>query len=268
MKADDALRRRDDSFLAAAGSYDRDFSAIPLVRSLRGRVVRIGMKEFRPGGTLLEIGCGTGDDALLLARAGFSVTATDASPEMLRLATVKTVSDRNRIRLLPLDAADLSSLGEQTFDGIFSNFGPLNCIEDLSRFFSQAHRTLAPGGTLVLCLIGRWSPWEIGGFLIRGEGRKALRRLAPPPVRVSVAGMTVPTWYHPASSVIGAARPCFMLVRSEGLNVISPPPSSTRFAEAYPLLTRALRGFEGVLGGIRPMSRLGDHVVFVFRKRL
>ena len=39
---------------------------------------------------VLEIGCGTGEDALFLAQQGIHITATDASEEMLRITREKT----------------------------------------------------------------------------------------------------------------------------------------------------------------------------------
>ena len=46
------------------------------------------------------------------------------------------------------------------FDAAFSNFGPLNCVEDLPAVARQLHEVLRPGGVLVASVIGRVCPWE------------------------------------------------------------------------------------------------------------
>ena len=94
---------------------------------------------FGPGDHVLELGCGTGEDALWLARHGVRVTATDVSQTMLAVAQRKAAA-ANLTDLIDFAAIDLASLPSTSsfiihrhrspFSAAFSNFGPLNCLPD------------------------------------------------------------------------------------------------------------------------------------------
>src|SRR6188508_1027846 len=70
------------AFDAAAASYDADTLTNPVMRWLRRENLRNLRRCFRPRDRLLEIGCGSGAEALALARFGARILATDASPRM------------------------------------------------------------------------------------------------------------------------------------------------------------------------------------------
>lgn len=60
----------------------------------------------------LELGCGTGTNALFLAQAGFEVTAVDLSEEALRQAKAKTEKAHVAINFIQSDITALANLGE------------------------------------------------------------------------------------------------------------------------------------------------------------
>jgi 2-polyprenyl-3-methyl-5-hydroxy-6-metoxy-1,4-benzoquinol methylase len=72
------------------------------------------LRHVRPGGRILDAGCGSGRDALAFAGAGFEVTAIDASAEMAKLAS-------RHIGLLvrQMTFADIRWKG--AFDGIWAS---------------------------------------------------------------------------------------------------------------------------------------------------
>src|SRR5579872_4588597 len=106
-------------FDAVARDYDDKFSASQVGRVQRGQVWRVLEKAFHPGDHILEIGCGTGVDACLLAERKVRVFACDSSSRMIAIANHR-VSERElqplvQTRVLP--AEQLSSLPmEFTFD--------------------------------------------------------------------------------------------------------------------------------------------------------
>ena len=69
-----------------ASNYDEAFSESPLGKALRAAVWRRIEPHLRPDGSVLELGCGTGVDALRLAEAGMKVVAVDASERMVETA--------------------------------------------------------------------------------------------------------------------------------------------------------------------------------------
>ncbi len=128
---------------------------------------------------ILELGCGTGEDALRLARAGIKVTATDASAEMIKVAVAKmrrlTDVEPVEFHCVPMEAIAVS-LKARSFDGVFSNFGAMNCVSDLPSLATGLAGILKPGAPLLWVIMGRRVPWEWMWYLLRGEMRRALRR--------------------------------------------------------------------------------------------
>src|SRR5690606_23171976 len=85
-------------------------------------------RAFRPGDRVLELGCGTGADAVHLAGRGVAVVATDVSAEMRRLAAAR-VFLRDANDLVRVEALDLAQVGDPgwadglggPFDGVMSD---------------------------------------------------------------------------------------------------------------------------------------------------
>ena len=107
-------------------------------------------------GRVLDVGCGTGEHALLAAARGFEATGLDTSPKAIRLAVEKARSRDLPVRFLFGDALDLSSLGEQ-FDTVIDS-GLFHVFDDDQRTRYVASLSAATGGggqLLVLCFSDR-----------------------------------------------------------------------------------------------------------------
>jgi SAM-dependent methyltransferase len=105
------------------------------------------------GGSVLEIGCGTGRVLLPIARSGHTITGVDASPQMLERCRSKLRAEpgpvQSRVALYEGDARAFD-LGRQ-FDLVIAPFRVMQhmtTIEDQVGFLSSAARHLAPGGRL------------------------------------------------------------------------------------------------------------------------
>src|SRR4029078_10363513 len=104
-----------------------------------------------PRSRLIDLGCGTGLDAVRLAHAGHYVAATDWSEEMVERTAERAASERvaERVRALAIGAHELERLeGDGTYDGAYSNLGALNCVPDLAGVARECARLLRPGGSL------------------------------------------------------------------------------------------------------------------------
>ncbi len=122
-------------FDVLADTYDEVFTRSLIGQAQRAQVWRVLERAFSHGQHVLEINCGTGEDALFLARRGLSVLACDSSPRMIAVAqsrkAIEAPSAAIEFRLLPTE--QLNQLSREQFDGAFSNFGGLNCVEDLEQ---------------------------------------------------------------------------------------------------------------------------------------
>src|SRR5688500_3425722 len=94
-------------FDSMALDYDRSFTASSIGQRMRAAVWRRLDAVFRPGERVLELNCGTGEDAVHLAGRGVRVLATDTSPEMLAIARAKVeragLTERVEIARLPIE---------------------------------------------------------------------------------------------------------------------------------------------------------------------
>ncbi len=167
-------------FDTIAEQYDATFTSSTIGRVQRDPVWDELKRSFRPGDRILDIGCGTGVDARFLAEHGIEVVACDNSVSMLRVAERRIAElpqppGSVQLRLLP--AEEISSLsGDARFDGALSNFGAVNCVEDMAKLASDLTLLLKPGANLLLCLMGPLCLWETVWYLLQGEFAKAFRR--------------------------------------------------------------------------------------------
>jgi SAM-dependent methyltransferase len=107
---------------------------------------------FRPGDRVLDLGCGTGDDALHLASVGVEVFGIDAAPKMVEIARSRGVN----ASLLAIEDLKSGAGLWPAFSGAISHFGALNCIADLRPVAAHLASLVQPAGPVALCLMGRF----------------------------------------------------------------------------------------------------------------
>ena len=260
------------AFDAAAASYDQTFSPVtnPLVRLMRQRALAAAARHFPLGSTLLEIGCGTGQDTVELAARGHRVVACDPSAEMIAATRAKVVAagQGDKVSFVNLGAGGLAGGWQAldlTVDGVFSDFGPLNCELSLDPVRELLSLALRPGGRFVAVVMPKFCPLEVALFLARGDLRTATRRFARAPM-ADVQGVRFPISYHGAGDFDRALAGEFRRVETRSLGLVLPPP---RFGEALaraPRLLRVLTAVEDAVAGLPGLRRMGDHVVLAYQR--
>jgi SAM-dependent methyltransferase len=100
------------------------------------------------GKRVLELGCGTGENAVVFARQGAHTIALDSSRDALALARDLGEMEEVRVEWHEGDAADLAFLRADSIDLAFSA-GLLAQVEDVDRLLRQVHRVLRPGAAFV-----------------------------------------------------------------------------------------------------------------------
>ncbi|HLG95807.1 MAG TPA: methyltransferase domain-containing protein [Bryobacteraceae bacterium] len=184
------------AFDQLAPTYDAVWTDAPRGRAQRDRVWRDIDPLFRSGDHVLDLGCGTGEDAAHLESKGVHVHAIDASAEMIRVANTRGV----QAQLLRIE--DLGQLDRQ-YDGAISNFGALNCVADLPGVGLHLARLIRPGGWLAISIMPAVCWAEILRFQFRRLRGTAQWR-----------GMRV---YYPFARAVIRAFPGFTLVRRRSL---------------------------------------------------
>lgn len=249
------------AFDELANDYDRAFTRSGVGSILRGMVCRRLESLLPAEARVLELGCGTGEDAVWLARAGHRVVALDASAEMIRRARLKALAagcaDRIEFHCMPMEA--LSSLpGDTCFDAVLSNFGAINCVADLPALGAALTGRLAPNATVLFAVMGRYVPWEWFWYLARGQFGRAFRRLG----RGGVVWRGMRIVYPTPSTLAAALQPYFVTSRMSALGCVLPPSYAAGWLERSPRLLRLLARLEHRLSKHPSSASIADHYLY------
>jgi SAM-dependent methyltransferase len=237
------------AFDRLAPEYDTLWTSSTVGRLQRNAVWRAIGPLVRAGEPVLDLGCGTGEDAAWLMRLGARVSGIDVSPEMVKRARARGVA----ARVLAIEES--ARLGEQ-FDMVLSNFGALNCVVD----WPCLAQLVRPGGYAVLCVLGRFCLWETAWHLLRGQPRKSARRWMGSDQRSSIG---VQVFYRGMREVRCMLGGGFRLVSVRGIGVCVPP-SYVRRIPARVL--RILDSTDRVISSVPIIRSWGDHRLMVFQR--
>jgi ubiquinone/menaquinone biosynthesis C-methylase UbiE len=265
---DTMLAETRQAFDSVAEVYDGPRGNNLLIQRMRELSWRVIDRYAPPGGPLLDIGCGTGIDALHFAELGHPVCATDASGGMIARtqarAAARGLSDRLDCR--QLGAQELERL-EGVFDVAYSNFGPLNCVPDLRLVARECARLLSPTGHLVCTVIGRVCPWELAYCLLRSRPGRARVRFARAMTPVGLNQHTAWVRYYTPREFYRCFERQFDLVAHRALSLFVPPPYLLAWYQRHERLGRTLAGLDQLLGGWPLLRGAGDHFLMVLRRR-
>ncbi|WP_332769658.1 class I SAM-dependent methyltransferase [Phenylobacterium sp.] len=139
--------------------YDREAVAYANRRTTVSRALFDFLARVAPGGRILELGCGGGQDAAAMLAEGFEVDATDGSPGLAAQAE-RRIGRPVRVMLFEeLEAQD-------AYDAVWANASLLHVpLAGLAAILARVRRALKPGGTF-------YAGYKAGD----GDGRDALGR--------------------------------------------------------------------------------------------
>jgi SAM-dependent methyltransferase len=253
-----------EAYDAAAPDYDAQVEGDGWMRHvLWDRYARL----FRAGQTVLDLGCGTGIDAVFLAQRGIRVVGIDASRAMIAQSQAKLAATDlgDLVNLQLMDIGRVDSLPEASFDGIICAFAALSTTPELDSVAASVARLLAPRGMLVVHLLNRWSLWEWLG-LVRSRRWRAARRLGRNPERnFMIGGRTVPHYlYQPEAAYGRFFDKRFALRRAYGIGVLRPPHTVQRIPS---VIVGGLDRLERPLRGLWPFRDWGRFFVLELERR-
>jgi SAM-dependent methyltransferase len=247
------------TFDALAAEYDRHFTASLIARWLRNRVHERLTALYTPGSQVLELGCGTGEDAAFLAAHGVRVLATDASPAMLEVARQKNAA-QPKIKFASLDLNALPATGfDGPLAGAYANFGVMNCVHDLSAVARWLADRTPLGAHLGFAVMSPTCLWEIGWHSAHGDLQTAFRRLRNDAVFTPPTGKPLRIHYPSPRQFRQAFTPYFRQTHLQPLGIALPPSEIYPAIEKRPALLRRLMAWEARLQGVSWLSRFADH---------
>jgi ubiquinone/menaquinone biosynthesis C-methylase UbiE len=257
-----------EAFSRTAEKYDAFAEDHPHLTRLRNKVYAHATHYIPQGARILELNCGTGTDAVELARHGYHVHATDIAPGMLdRLRhKVEQFDVRQRVTYQQLSFSELNKVRGAPFDAVFSNLGGLNCIPDLSPVIQQLPNVLRPNGLVTWALMPPVCLWEMAE-IFRGRIRQAFRRFSHTGTRAALEGLDFTVYYFTPQQVLEWFGDDYQCLAMEGLSVITPTAESKNFAKLYPRLYRTLCWLDDRLASRSPWRGWGDFFIITLRYR-
>jgi ubiquinone/menaquinone biosynthesis C-methylase UbiE len=256
------------AFDRMADTYDATFTESLIGRAQRNVVWSALQRTFGPGDHILELNCGTGEDALFLAKRGVSVLGCDASPRMIEIAKRRRCQEApdSSLEFCVLRNENADSLMPATpFDGVLSNFSGLNCVEDSSHTVRQLAHLVKPGATALICISTRVCLWEIGWHAARGNFQKAFRRLRGSTV-ARFGEIAVPVWYPTISEIRRSFLPWFRLRSFQAVGLLVPPSYVEPWARHHKRILAWLESTDRVLSTWPVLRVIGDHVLLEFER--
>jgi ubiquinone/menaquinone biosynthesis C-methylase UbiE len=240
------------AFDPIAQKYDAVWTNTPIGISQRSAVWTRIDRLFQPGDSVLDIGCGTGADALHLQSLGMNVYAIDGSANMIRIA------QENGVNAHRLSIQDLDHL-PMCFDGALSNFGALNCVPSLEPVAAALARFVRRGGYLALCFLNPFCAWETGHYLVKADFHRAFRRLR----RRVRSSLGVDIHYFSRRSILSAFQENFRFHCCCGIGLFVPPSYMSRLGVNA---IRRLAAIDKRCAHWPMLRRLPDHCLYVFER--
>ena len=209
-----------------AANYDYEFTHSKIGKAQRAIVHKVLAKYFKNKENLsiLEINCGTGEDAVFMSEYSDKIIATDISEKMLEIAKKKAGNTSIKFQVLDINELSETNFTEK-FDLIFSNFGGLNCLSKnrLKAFFKSAYTLLNTNGSIIAVFMPKYCFWEIFYFLLRGKFKQAFRRTKKEGIPVTLNNEVCHTWYYNPNEVKKLSKPNFNSKKLNPVGIAIPP---------------------------------------------
>ncbi len=259
------------AFDRVAPSFDSVLVRNPINAWMHEANLAVLRSAFPPGSRLLELGCGTGTDALDLARRGCKVLAFDISSGMVEAAREKVAREgrTDDVRVLQGRSRDFLAAARAStwypFDGAYANF-TLTYEPDLRAIAAALAGALRPGALFVCTIPNRVVLSELLLYGPVFRFRNVLWRFATPLLK-EVHGSTLEIHAYSPWQVREAFRDGFELRSLVGIPTFLPPvylhPQYRRLGSAQEILRR----MDAALARRFPWNRLGEHTLFLFHRR-
>ena len=261
------------AFDSASEEYDVTIGRNFINTLIRERSLEVLYRLLRKDDFVLEIGAGTGAEAVQVARRVARVVATDISPAMVDLLRRKAVAKRlaGKVDAVRVPAADIAEVRGKFPGGkvriAYSFNGALNCEPKIVEFEAELASMVVPGGYFVCSIRNTLCLAEILTYaaVLRYSG---MAKRKAQPMMVSVGGTDIPSTYYSVGRFLDFFRRDFEVERIVGLPTLLPPAYLNDYYVRARSVLRVFERADRALGGAFPFNRLGDQSLFVLRRKI
>lgn len=265
MKTMDSAR---EAFNAQSSVFDETYQKSLITNYARSRI-RSAIKEvLTQPSRILEINGGTGEDAIYFAKQGHQVLSTDISEDMIAIQRSKIDAEglNSKINSEILSYENLDELKGQKFDFIYSNFGGLNCTNQLDKVIQKMPDLLNANGKICLVVMPPVCLWEFV-FLLNGKFRQAFRRLNKNGTPSHIEGKHFLSWYYNPGYIQRILKTQFKTLNLESLCLVVPPVFYERHIIHRPKLFKLMNGIEQALKRVPILRNMGDYYILIMEKK-
>ncbi len=263
------LEHTKESFNKIADAFDEQDRANPIIGWMRNIVHQVYLNNFKVGDSLLELNSGTGIDAVFLAEKGLNVFATDISPKMQSYLLDKIERNdylKNKITARPYSFYEIDKVDRKDFDGVISNFGGLNCINDFSKLRDDINNKTKAGALFIAAVMNKICPWEILYFMLKLNLKKAFRRFKKEGIDGAIDDQFVKTFYFTPKEFGNKFKPYFRIKKIYSLGLYTPSPYMQGLYYKVKPLIKLWMKIDELIKGIYPFNRMGDHFIIILQK--
>ena len=253
-----------EGFDGAAAAYDSTFTNSCVGKAQRDQVWKyIDKFVLNHSQNVLEINCGTGEDAHRWKQREKNILATDVSAKMVAMSQNKYPA----ISFKSLDMTKISSLN-YSFDTLFSNFGGLNCLSpiQLDKFMSDVSTKIEAEGYVVFVIMGKKCLWDQLYMIFKRRFKKRTRRNTSEVVKVIVDGETISTWYYSPEEIIRMAETAFETITIRPIGLFVPPSYLAPAFEKRKRLFNTLKWLDSRFNSEK-FSNFADHFLIVLKRK-
>jgi ubiquinone/menaquinone biosynthesis C-methylase UbiE len=220
---------------------------------------------LKPNHKILEINAGSGIDAVYFAQNGNPVLATDIASESEKYISTKIKTlEMTNLQFQNCSFTSLKNIKNEKFDHIFSNFGGLNCIDDLASVFNQFDTLLNPNAFVTLVIMPPYYPWEMA-TIVKGN-KNAFRRLRKNGVLANIENHSIKTFYHSPKQVKKAFDKNFKHIKTRNIGTFYPSNHFASFQKHKSLISKLMK-FDTWINRFPFMVKgIGDYFIITFQK--
>lgn len=257
------------AFNNAADKYDEQFTNTAIGRLQRNRVWDYlnGNINSTDHPRVLELNCGTGEDAKWFASHGFKVVATDLSAQMIDAARAKNPAG------VEFEVCSFAQIADRflpsSFDVVFSNFGGLNCISEneIRLLVEQVSMLLRPNGRFIAVVMSDNCIMESWYFRRKKMYEQAKRRQSANGVSTTIEGETFTTYYYNPGQFAHMTSNVFRVKAQKAVGWMIPPSYTDPYFSRKPMLLQALTLLENTVGNIPALAKKADHFLIDLVKK-